>query len=194
MYFQNLFEVLLNEIKFNLKSRYKCCVYVYHLKVILKILYFSSRELNIFPLREFYKDQNKWKSEGAMSGKYSRWIRTSQPSCNSFSHQRNMWSCVTLMEGRFCVFCWLIPDVFCWVLLSVDLIGNRTCWNLCFGFPEGAHNRHTLPILPYTQHHFLWMKTGLWCGWWYFTLLAPQSLPFYINAQYPLFIACHHLF
>ena len=44
----------------------------------------SSRELKFFPLREFFKHQNKWKSEGAMSGEYGRWIRTSQPSCNSF--------------------------------------------------------------------------------------------------------------
>ena len=44
----------------------------------------SSRELKYFPLREFCKDQNKWKSEGTMSGEYSRWIRTSQPRCNSF--------------------------------------------------------------------------------------------------------------
>ena len=34
-----------------------------------------------FPLREFCTDQNKRKSQGAMSG---GWIRTSQPSCNSF--------------------------------------------------------------------------------------------------------------
>ena len=44
----------------------------------------SSRELKFFPLREFCKDQNQWKSEGAMPGEYSGWIRTSQPSCNSF--------------------------------------------------------------------------------------------------------------
>ena len=44
----------------------------------------SSRELKFFPLREFCKDQNKWTSDGAVSGKYSRWIRTSQSSCNSF--------------------------------------------------------------------------------------------------------------
>ena len=44
----------------------------------------SFRELKFFPLKEFCKDQNKWKSEGAMSGEYGRWIRTSQPSCNSF--------------------------------------------------------------------------------------------------------------
>ena len=44
----------------------------------------TSRELKFFPLREFCKDQNKWKSEGAMSGEYNGWIRTSQPSYNSF--------------------------------------------------------------------------------------------------------------
>ena len=37
----------------------------------------SSRELKIFPLREFCKDRNKWKFEGAMSGEYGTWIRTS---------------------------------------------------------------------------------------------------------------------
>ena len=44
----------------------------------------SSGELKFFPLREFCKDRNKWKSEGAMSGEYGGWIRTFQPSCNSF--------------------------------------------------------------------------------------------------------------
>ena len=44
----------------------------------------SSRELKFFPLREFCKDQNKWKYEGAMSAAYGGWIRTFQPSYNSF--------------------------------------------------------------------------------------------------------------
>ena len=44
----------------------------------------SSRELNFFPLREFYKDPNKWTSEDTESGECGRWIRTSQPSCDSF--------------------------------------------------------------------------------------------------------------
>ena len=43
-----------------------------------------SRELTFFPLKEFCKELNTWKSEGAVSVEYSRWIRTSQPSCNSF--------------------------------------------------------------------------------------------------------------
>ena len=44
----------------------------------------SFRELKFFPLREFCKDQKKWKSECAMSGEYGGWIRTSQPRCNNF--------------------------------------------------------------------------------------------------------------
>ena len=44
----------------------------------------SSRELTFFPLKEFCEDWNQWKSEGAMSGEYGRWVRTSQPSSNSF--------------------------------------------------------------------------------------------------------------
>ena len=37
-----------------------------------------------FPLREFRKGQNRWKSEGAMYGEYGRRVRTSQPNCESF--------------------------------------------------------------------------------------------------------------
>ena len=44
----------------------------------------SSRELKFFPLIEFGKDWNKWKSKSAMSGEHSGWIRTSQPSYDSF--------------------------------------------------------------------------------------------------------------
>ena len=46
----------------------------------------------------------------------------------------------------------------------------------------------SLPILPYTQHHLLWMKTSVWCGWWWFISLALRSLMFNIIVQYPLFI------
>ena len=36
----------------------------------------SSRELKFFPLRNFCKGENKWKSKGAMSGEYGGWFRT----------------------------------------------------------------------------------------------------------------------
>ena len=32
-------------------------------------------------------------------------------------------------DGRLCTFCWLIPDTFHWVLLSVGLIVGGACWN-----------------------------------------------------------------
>ena len=49
-----------------------------------RYLLYSSRELKFFPISKFCKDKNKWESEGVTSGKYSKWIRTSQTSCNSF--------------------------------------------------------------------------------------------------------------
>ena len=55
----------------------------------------------------------------------------------------------------------------------------------------------SLPISPYTQHHLLGMKSGLWCGWWWFISLAPQSFLFNskeILVKYPFFIACYNLF
>ena len=50
----------------------------------------SSRELNFFPVTEFCKDQNKWESEGAVSGEYGSGIGISQPGCDSF--------CLTIRE------------------------------------------------------------------------------------------------
>ena len=47
-------------------------------------LTFIQRTFFILPLREFCKDQNKWKSEGTMSDEHSAWIRTSKTICNSF--------------------------------------------------------------------------------------------------------------
>ena len=34
----------------------------------------------------------------------------------------------------------------------------------------------SLSIPPYTQRHLLWVKTGLWCVWWWLILLASQLL------------------
>ena len=90
----------------------------------------SSRELKFFPLRGFCKDWNKWKSEGAMSGEYDRWIRTSQPSCVTvFAWSSKKHAVLCYPDGRLCIFCWLILHVLRWVLLSVRLIGSSSCWN-----------------------------------------------------------------
>ena len=40
----------------------------------------------------------------------------------------------------------------------------------------------SLPILPCTQPHLLWIKPGLWCGWWWFIYLAPWSLQFQFSS------------
>ena len=87
----------------------------------------------------------------------------------------------------------IILDAFHQVLHSVGLIGSSTCWN-CLVFQKELIIEDSLPIPPYTQHHLLWMKTGLWCGWWWFISLAPRSLLFHIIVQYPLFITRHNLF
>ena len=100
----------------------------------------SSRELKFFPLREFCKGKNKVKHEDAMSGEYSGWIRTSQPSCNDF--------CLIIRETCGLALSWwkimhfynifwmhnIILDAFHLVLLSVGLTGRNICWELILWF------------------------------------------------------------
>ena len=97
-------------------------------------------------------------------------------------------------DGRLCIFCWLIPDAFHWVLLSVGGIWSTTCWNSSFGFPEGAYDRR-LPSSPtvYTTSPFL---DEDWFLLWLVVvhLQAPQALPFHLIVRYPLCVACHNLF
>ena len=80
---------------------------------------------------------------------------------------------------KLCICCWLILDIFHWVLLSVGLTTNNT-WN-CLVFWKELIIEDSHPISPYTHH--LWMKTGLWCGWWWFISLVPWSLTLHIIVQ-----------
>ena len=145
-----------------------------------------------FHVREFCKDRNKWKSKGAMSGEYGGRIRTSQPSCDSFCLVVKETCGLGYPDGRLCIFCWLIPDAFHWVLLSVRLIGSGTCWNESFGFSRRSSYYRTLfQSTLCTTSPFL---GGLWCGCWWFILLALPSLPFHVIVQFTLFIAHHNLF
>ena len=139
---------------------------------VLGTFWLSSKKLKYFPLRGLYKDWNKWASKDPMSGDYGRWIRTSQPSFNNSCLVIEETCSLALPDGILCTFCWRILDTFHQVLLSVGLIGSST---YSFGFLEGAHNRGLPPIPPSTKHHLHWMKTGLWCGWWWFILL-PHNL------------------
>ena len=59
--------------------------FIFLSKELFQVPFTVFQGIDIFSIREFCEDWNKWKSKSAMSGEYSRWIRTSQPSCNSFS-------------------------------------------------------------------------------------------------------------
>ena len=65
----------------------------------------SSRELKVFPLREFCKDWNKRKSEGAVSGEYSdeSGLPSQAGTVFAWSSKKHAVSCYP--DGRFCVFC-----------------------------------------------------------------------------------------
>ena len=122
-----------------------------HNSVFPKLLIFLSKELflvhftvfqgiEIFPLREFWKDVNKWKSEGTMSGEYGKWIRTSQPSSDSF--------CLVIKEACSLTSSWW--KIMCFLLtnsghfsLSAAFSWFNWEWYLLelFGFPEGKANR-----------------------------------------------------
>ena len=89
----------------------------------------SPRELKFFLLREFCKDQNKWKSEGAMSGEYADESGLPSQAVTVFAWSSKKHAVLLYHDGRLCIFCWLILDVFCRVLLSFGLTGSSTCWN-----------------------------------------------------------------
>ena len=90
---------------------------------------FIHGELKFFPLREFCKDQNKWKFEGTMSGEYSRWIGASKPRYNSFSLviKASLPFWVFLMEDYGFLFTNF--GRFSTSAASVGLTGSSTCWN-----------------------------------------------------------------
>ena len=79
----------------------------------------SSRKLNFilcFPLREFCKDLNKWKSQGKMSGENDRWIRTYSLTPTVFARLSKKHVIFPYPDGRLGIFCWLILDALCGVL------------------------------------------------------------------------------
>ena len=91
----------------------------------------SSRELKCFPIREFCKDQNKWKSEGATSGEYGRWIRTSQPSYNSF--------CLIIKETCSLVLSW-------WKIMCF-LLPNSRCFSSSAAFSWSTWEQNLLELI-----------------------------------------------
>ena len=91
----------------------------------------SFRELKLFPLREFCKDRNKWKSEGAMSGEYGRWIRTSQPRCNSF--------CIVIKEICGLVLSW-------WKIIRF-LLTDSGCFSSSAAFSWSNWEQYLLELI-----------------------------------------------
>ena len=87
-------------------------------------------------------------------------------------HQRNI---LHYPDGRLCILCWLIPDTFHQVLLSLVQLGVVLVGIDCLVFQKELIIEDSLPIPPYAQHYLLWVKSGLWCGWWWFISL-PHDL------------------
>ena len=86
----------------------------------------KERCFKIFLKREFCKDQNKWNSKGAMSGKYGGWIRTSYQAVTVFAWSSEKHAVLGFPDGKLCVFCWLILGAFiqCSVIwLGAVLVG-----------------------------------------------------------------------
>ena len=55
----------------------KLLFYLFEPKELFQVPFTVFQESEIFPLKEFCKDQNKWKSEGARSGEHGGWTKTS---------------------------------------------------------------------------------------------------------------------
>ena len=109
-----------------------------------------SGELTFFPLREFYKDQKKWKSKDAMSAEYDRWIRTSHLSCTSFY-------LVIKKAGGFALSWWdiihfLLTNSSCLLLSAAFSWSNcRSTWiNNHLVFWKEFIIENSLPVPPYT--------------------------------------------
>ena len=126
-----------------------------------------------------------------MSGEYSRWIRTSWSSCISFCLVFKKHAVLNYPNKDYAFFCWLILDTFHWVWLQLIWLGSVLVGINNLIFQKELIIEDSLLIPPYI-HHFFWLETGLWCGWWWFISLALWSFPFHItvtiNFSFPITI------
>ena len=149
----------------------------------------SFRKLKFFPLRELCKDWNTWTSEGAMSGEHSRWIRTSQPR-KQLSPQPGSFCLIikksVLPQWKILCFLLTISRRFLLNAFSLSILRQYLLELIRLVFWKELIMKDSLPILSYTQYHFLWRLAfgafGLTHDLFYSTLLLPT------------FIACHNLF
>ena len=106
------------------------------------------RELKFFPLREFCKDQNKWKPEGTMFSQYCEWIKTSQPSCNNlclvikYTHHAVLGH---FSQFRFCATQWTVARQ---APLSMGFSRQEYCSGLPFSSPGALPNPGIEPACP----------------------------------------------
>ena len=155
----------------------------------------SSMEMKFLPLWEFCKNQNKQKSEDASLMNVADESELPSQSAPAFAQSSKKHSVLYYPDWRLCIFCWLLLDTFCGVLLSVGLIGSSICWNQSFGFLEGVHNGGLAsnPNTIYTVSPSLDEDWPLvWLVVAHFTY--PTISSFHIIVQYPFFITCHNLF
>ena len=130
-------------------------LFIFLRKELFQVPFTVFQGIEIISINRIFKDKNEWKSEGAVS--QLKQIIISQPSCSSLTWSSKRHSVFHHPDERLCLFCWLILDAFCQVLLSVLELIIWFSWRSSYrGLPSKSH----------TQHNLLWMKADLWCGWW----------------------------
>ena len=112
----------------------------FHNSIFPKLFIFLSKEVFqvpftvfqgmeiFFPLQEFCKDRNNWKSKVQCLVNTVDESELPSQAVTVFAWSSKKHAVLRYPDGRLCVFCWLILDAFCWVPLSVALSGSST-WN-----------------------------------------------------------------
>ena len=167
-----------------------------HNSISPKLFIFLSKELfqvpftvfqgvEISPLREFCKDQNKRKSEGTMAGEYGGRIRTSSQSVTVFAQSSKKHVVLHyLMETMH----FLLTNSGHSSSSAALSWSNQEQYLLefnCLVHQKELITEDSLAIPPYTQHHLPWKKIPLVCDWWWFISLAPtvSSIPHYCTVS-----------
>lgn len=140
---QNAYALYLVKRKKNIISSYS------------KFLYFSAQLFMVFSVFQasLKTGANACSSKGVISGKYGRWVKTCQPSCNNY--QRNLQSSIILLEYSS----YFINSGYFSLISSIGIIWSCSCLNWLFW--KEFIIKDSLPIL-YIQHHSLCMKTSIW--------------------------------
>ena len=109
------------------------------------MIFYLDKELKLFPLREFYNDRNRWKSEGARSDEYGEWVEYPNRAPTTFVELSKIQAAHCPNETRRPSDS-LFLDVFVQLLFSIRLIGNNTSLNLSSRCLVKAHK------IPFQSH------------------------------------------